>query len=149
MLNDFLQKMAEGLKKDSGLISVPGMRNGVKVSQEEQDAIWDERVRQIEADRVAAEAEAKRLLASIVFVAQNGDRFIPLQKAGALRNGNELGKGGVFHAVAIDDGQTASHVWDQKQAICGTYPSIMWASTSEGDAISCPRCLKKLGRLKP
>ncbi len=140
--------MADGLKKDSGLISVSGMRNGVSVSQEEKQAIFEERLRQIEADRIAAHEAAARLFEDIVFVAPNGDRFMPLQKAGALRNGNELGKGGVFHAIAIDDGQTASHVWDQKQAICGTYPTIMWATAYEGDAISCPRCLKKLGRLK-
>jgi hypothetical protein len=112
-------------------------------------AILEERRRQIEADKMATRQAEIRLTESIMFVASNGDRFIPLQKAGALRNGNERGKGSVFHAVAIDDGQTASHVWDQKQAICGTYPSIMWSTAYEGDAISCPRCLKKLGRLKP
>lgn len=149
MLNDFLQRMADGLKKDPGLISIPGTRNGIAVTADEQNAIWEQRMREIKADRIAAKAEATRLFESIVFVAQNGQRFIPLQKAGALRNGNERGKGSVFHAIAIDDGQTASHIWDQKQAICGTYPSIMWSNTSEGDAITCPRCLKKLARLKP
>lgn len=149
MLNDFLQRMAEGLKKDSGLISVPLSRNGIPTTADERTAIFEERRRQIEADRIAAEEAAVRLTESILFIAPNGDRFIPLQKAGALRNGNELGKSSVFHAVAIEDGQTANKIWDEKEAICGTFPSIMWSTAYQGDAISCSRCLKKLARLKP
>lgn len=134
MSNDFLRRMAEALKTEPVARPVP---------------VATAKARLIAEEVIAARAAEVRLTGAIVFVAPNGQRFIPLQKAGALRNGNELGKGNVFHAVEIEDGQTVGHIWDQKEAICGTYPSIMWSTPQEGDAISCPRCLKKLGRLKP
>lgn len=133
MLNDFLTR------------NFPSFQTAAPIDP----AIVEERHRQIEADRSAALEAEIRLTESIVFVAPNGDRFLPFQKAGALRNGNELGKGSVFHAVAIEDGKTANQVHDQEKAICGTFPSIMWSTAYEGDVISCPRCLKKLGRLLP
>lgn len=60
-----------------------------------------------------------------------------LRKAGPLRNGAERGKGTVWHAVPGAD------YFNAKDALCGQHPAIMW-STGPGDAVTCPRCLKKM-----
>ncbi len=65
-----------------------------------------------------------------------------LKKAGPLRNGAELGKGSVYHAVPVHSVHGGRQRPDWK-ALCGAYPAIMW-STEEGDAVTCHRCLKKL-----
>lgn len=57
-------------------------------------------------------------------------------KAGALRNGNELGHGKVFHLVPRE--------WkDGGPALCGTVPSIMWSERWRNDQCeTCPKCIK-------
>jgi hypothetical protein len=62
----------------------------------------------------------------------------PRMKAGPLRNGWERGHGSVFHAVPVGGS-------DNADALCGTYPSIMWSSHL-GAKVTCPRCLKKLAK---
>lgn len=62
--------------------------------------------------------------------------FIPMAKAGALRNGNGFDRGRVIHAVPQDAG-------DHRPALCGQQPAIMWSDYT-GHAVTCPRCLKKL-----
>jgi hypothetical protein len=66
----------------------------------------------------------------------SAEQFIPLKKAGGLRNGYERGRGSVYHAVP------ATH-YDTTKALCGASPRIMWASRP-GDAVTCPRCLKRM-----
>jgi hypothetical protein len=59
------------------------------------------------------------------------------KKAGRLANGWEADKGTVYHAKPC--GSFA--------ALCGTTPGMDWAY-EEGDAVTCPRCLKKLAKLE-
>lgn len=61
------------------------------------------------------------------------NQFLVLKKAGPLRNGWELGKGSIYHAIP------ARNCHDTAMALCGTRPAIMW-STEEGTEITCPRC---------
>jgi len=68
----------------------------------------------------------------------SGNNYLPLMKAGGLRNGAERGGGSVFHAVP-----EAGH--DTRKALCGTAPRIMW-SGFVGEAVNCPRCSRKLSR---
>lgn len=60
----------------------------------------------------------------------------PRKKAGPLHNGAERGKGSIWHAVPGDP-------YASRSALCGQYPAIMW-SCEDGDAVTCPRCLKQL-----
>lgn len=54
-------------------------------------------------------------------------------KAGALRNGNELGHGRTWHMAP-------SPHWNGHKALCGAFPSIQW--TTWGDpAPTCPKCI--------
>lgn len=57
-----------------------------------------------------------------------------LRKTGRLRSGHERDKGPVYHAVI-----------DNHFALCGTEPGRLseW-SAYQGDAVTCPRCEKKL-----
>jgi hypothetical protein len=66
----------------------------------------------------------------------NHTDYKPRQCAGALANGSEKG-GKVWHAVAGSS--------DYSTALCGRTPRIQWRS-SEGQQITCPKCLKKLAK---
>jgi hypothetical protein len=64
------------------------------------------------------------------------DEVIPRRLAGVCADGAERGGGTVFHAVAVG-------AW---RAACGAEPgrrSAGW-SDSAGDAVTCPRCLRKI-----
>ncbi len=67
--------------------------------------------------------------------------FRPRKKAGPLRNGAERGKGSIWHAVPGDP-------YASRDALCGAYPAIMW-SCEDGEAVTCPRCLRRLEAQKP
>ena len=59
--------------------------------------------------------------------------------AGRCSNGMELDHGKLYHAVIADD-----------RAMCGAKPgrrSVGWSSYRV-DAVTCPRCLKKLAKRK-
>ena len=62
--------------------------------------------------------------------------------AGPLRAGGEAGEGRLWHAIETETGEQLG----RKPALCGTQPGIMWAA-EEGDAVTCERCLDKLGRI--
>lgn len=77
------------------------------------------------------------------------ERFIPMAKAGPLRNGYERGKGSIFHAVPERVGGQWVPIYDAVPALCGQAPAIMWSSwRPQGQEVTCPRCLKKLERAK-
>jgi len=59
--------------------------------------------------------------------------FVPMRRAGALRNGAERGKGSIWHAVKPSQQNGG-------KALCGVRAAIMW--TEGGAEITCPRCKK-------
>lgn len=62
--------------------------------------------------------------------------FRPMKKAGPLRNGAELNKGTVIHAVPADQTYCGP-------ALCGQQPAIQWSDCA-GREVTCPRCLRRL-----
>ena len=65
--------------------------------------------------------------------------FKPYRMSGRCRSGHD-NTGAVYHAVEIRNG------WDR--ALCGATPGDRGNGWAEypGDAVTCPRCLKKLGQ---
>lgn len=75
--------------------------------------------------------------------------YTPMMKAGGLRNGAERGYGSVFHAVPERDDKPGVPVYDNATALCGQYPANMWSSwRPKGQEITCPKCLKKIEKIK-
>ncbi|ANL12052.1 hypothetical protein AMJ98_PA00106 (plasmid) [Rhizobium sp. N1341] len=64
-------------------------------------------------------------------------RFHIAMKAGALKNGWELGSS-VYHAVPVG----------YDRPLCGSRVAINWRQ-EPGEEVTCPRCLKKLSKMKP
>lgn len=74
--------------------------------------------------------------------------YYALKKAGPLRNGNERGKGSIFHAVeAWEGGSMESTAGSGRTAMCGQRPAIMWSSAGNGE-VTCPRCRSRLSRTR-
>jgi len=67
--------------------------------------------------------------------------FEPRTKAGRCANGSERDRGKVAHAVA-------PNAW---RALCGTEPGRTSAGWSQwkAEAVTCPRCARKLRELEP
>lgn len=63
-----------------------------------------------------------------------------LRKAGSLRTGIARDRGDIWHAVEGDK----PYGDDTGPALCGTRPRLTWSS-HEGDEVTCPRCLDRLG----
>ena len=66
--------------------------------------------------------------------------YTPMTMTGMCRNGAQRDSGRLYHAV-VEDGVG----WDK--ALCGARPGKRgngW-SAHHGAAVTCPRCLKKLG----
>jgi len=63
--------------------------------------------------------------------------------AGRCANGAERDSGTLFHALPIENGQVRG------RALCGAAPrrrSVGWSEWGHGAAVTCPKCLKKLGQ---
>lgn len=72
--------------------------------------------------------------------------YVPRYLSGRLSNGAERGKGTLYHAIPLDARGNASE-W--ATAVCGARPGRRSGSgfvepLNADQAITCPRCLKKL-----
>ncbi len=76
----------------------------------------------------------ERSLSTDELKAALSEKLHVVTKAGALRNGNELGHGSIWHLAPGEP-------WNGRKALCGAAPSIQWATWGE-PKVTCPKCQK-------
>lgn len=71
---------------------------------------------------------------------ERAEQYRALRKTGRCADGNERGRGSLYHAV----NRTTM------RSLCGSNPGRLSAGWSEtdGDAVTCPRCLVTLNRVR-
>lgn len=73
--------------------------------------------------------------------------YLPLAKAGPLRNGAERGGGSIYHAVPHHKPEIWMTATNCGPALCGQMPRVQWSS-EPGQEVTCHRCLRRLAKME-
>jgi len=63
---------------------------------------------------------------------------------GRCANGAGLDSGPLYHAIVSPSGADNG---GRPKALCGRAPKLMWSQERLGQAVTCPKCARKLARV--